>query len=308
MTRVFLTGGSGLVGRNFLSHPSTKKYDIIAPRHDELDLNDIDKVYSFLEYYKPDFIIHAAAKVGGIKSNMNNLFDYLYDNTIIGFNLINSAKKLKIPKMINLGSSCMYPKNIERPLTEDDLLTGRLEETNEGYAIAKLSVAKLCLFALQQSGLEYKTLIPCNLYGIGDKFDPEKSHMIPSAIRKIHYANKEKTNVVIWGSGTARREFMFAEDLADFIHFSLENFEKLPPIMNVGNGFDMSVLDYYETTKKVLKADVKFKLDNSYPDGMKQKLLNVKIQKSLGWSPKISLEEGIEKTYQHFLEVSNEKY
>lgn len=306
MKKILVTGSTGLVGKNFVNHSQSSQYQILAPRHSELDLLNSQDVMTYLKENKPDVIVHCAARVGGIKSNMNNLFGYLYDNAAMGFNLINAAKHAGIDEIINLGSSCMYPKDAVNPLVEKDLLSGKLEETNEGYAISKLAVAKLCLYATQQLNLNYKTLIPCNLYGLWDKFDVERSHMLPAAIRKIHFSKLTNDNVEIWGSGTARREFMFAEDLANFIYFALDNFDKIPSIMNVGTGKDHTILEYHEIVRNVLNADVRFVTNQEMPDGMKQKVLDVSIQQNLGWSPSTSLTSGIEKTYKHFLEVVNE--
>ena len=306
MKKILVTGSTGLVGKNFVNHTQSSQYQILAPTHTELDLLNSQDVMTYLKENKPDVIVHCAARVGGIKSNMNNLFGYLYDNAAMGFNLINAAKHAGIDEIINLGSSCMYPKDANNPLVENDLLSGKLEETNEGYAISKLAVAKLCLYATQQLNLNYKTLIPCNLYGLWDKFDAERSHMLPAAIRKIHFAKLTNNNVEIWGSGTARREFMFAEDLANFIYFALDNFDKIPSIMNVGTGKDHTILEYHEIVRNVINADVRFVTNQEMPDGMKQKVLDVSIQQNLGWSPSTSLTSGIEKTYKHFLEVSSE--
>lgn len=306
MKKILLTGSTGLVGKNFLSHVRSKEYNILAPVHAELDLTKPSDISEYLREKNPDVIVHCAARVGGIKSNMNNLFEYLYDNTVIGFNLVHAARSAGVESFINLGSSCMYPKHAKNPLIEEDLMAGKLEETNEGYAISKISVAMLCLYASKQLGLKYKTLIPCNLYGLWDKFDPEKSHMLPAAIRKIHFASLSGKEVEIWGSGSAKREFMFAEDLADFIYFSLDNFDKIPDIMNVGTGIDHTILEYHEMVSDVIGTKVKFLTNQSMPDGMKQKVLDISSQKKLGWSPKTSLHEGIEKTYKHFLETYHE--
>lgn len=306
MKKILVTGSTGLVGKNFVNHSQSSQYQILTPRHSDLDLLNSQDIMTYLKENKPDVIIHCAARVGGIKSNMNNPFGYLYDNAVIGFNLINAAKHQGIDEIINLGSSCMYPKDAVNPLVEKDLLSGKLEESNEGYAISKLAVAKLCLYATQQLNLNYKTLIPCNLYGLWDKFDEERSHMLPAAIRKIHFAKLNNADVEIWGSGTARREFMFAEDLADFIYFALDNFDKIPSIMNVGTGKDHTILEYHEIVRNVLDADVRFVTNQEMPDGMKQKVLDVSIQQNLGWVSRTSLASGIEKTYKHFLEVGNE--
>ena len=196
----------------------------------------------------------------------------------------------------------MYPRLAQNPLKEEQILTGELEPTNEGYAVAKVAVAKLAEYLSAQYGVEYKTLIPCNLYGYWDKFDVNKSHMIPAVIRKIDEAVKSNQSIVdIWGDGLARREFMFAEDLADFILFSLERFNKLPNTMNVGLGYDYSINDYYEAVAEVIGYTGTFEHDLTKPAGMKQKLVDVTQQTNLGWTPKTDLTQGIRRTYQFYL-------
>ena len=202
--------------------------------------------------------------------------------------------------MINLGTlACIL--RIEVALKEDMVLSGHLEPTNEGYALAKITTAKLCEFAHIQNGCNYKTIIPCNLYGKYDKFDPDNSHMIPGVIRKVHNATVENYEPVIWGDGTARREFMYVEDLAEFIEWSLKNYEKLEPLTNIGLGFDYSILDYYKEISKVVGYNGNFIFDKTKPDGMKRKLCSIEKQKKLGWSPKYTLSEGLQKTYEFYL-------
>lgn len=302
MKKIFLTGGRGMVGQNLLCHPHSKSYEIIAPSRKDLNLCDATQVKNFLKATKPDIVIHAAGKVGGIQANIAQPYEFLFENMQMGFNVVNAAKELEIKDLINLGSSCMYPRNASNPLKEKDILTGELEPTNEGYALAKISVAKLCVAATTK-GYCYKTLVPCNLYGFWDKFDPNKSHMIPAIINKIHLSKQNNDlPIEVWGTGNARREFMFAEDLADFVYFALNNLNNIPNIINVGLGYDYSVLEYYTIAKAVLQAKGQLIFDTTKPEGMKQKVVDVTEQQSLGWTPKTDLKTGLEKTYNHFKE------
>ena len=220
----------------------------------------------------------------------------------MGKNLIDAAHKIKIPILINLGSSCMYPKDRNHELQEDDILTGSLEPTNEGYALAKISVAKMCEFLAKEKEVFYKTIIPCNLYGKWDKFDPDKSHMVPSVIRKLHLAKLKNEKAVIWGDGTARREFMYAKDLADFISLAIIKYDKLDSYTNVGLGYDYSINEYYTKAAEVIGFDKGFEYDLTKPTGMKKKLCSVKKQTELGWKPKYDLKLGLEETYNFFIE------
>ena len=195
----------------------------------------------------------------------------------------------KVPKLRNLGSSCMDPKDLDRELKEKDILTGKLEPTNEGYAIAKIAVAKLCEFAKKEFKLNYKTIIPCNLYGKWDKFDPENPHMIPSVIRKIHLSKYKNEQVEIWGDGSARREFMYVEDLADFINYSLNKYHLLETYTNVGLGYDYSILDYYKEIASVVKYKGDFKFDLTKPSGMKKNFVQLKYKKKLDGFQNITL-------------------
>jgi len=292
-----------MVGRNLQENLNNiKEFEVNAPRREVLDLLDYESTVNYINKYKPDIIIHCAGMVAGIQKNIEKPFSFLSVNTIMGFNLLNASIQNRIEKVINLGSSCMYPKNKSTELKEEDILTGELEPTNEGYAISKIAVAKLCQYAFKEYSLSYKTIIPCNLYGKYDSFDENTSHMIPAAIRKIHYANKKGKKPVIWGDGTARREFMFVEDLVDFIVFSILNYEKLESITNVGLGYDYSVLEYYRAISEVIGYDGPFDKDLSKPRGMEKKLCCIKKQTELGWSPRHTLQQGLLKTYNYYLE------
>jgi GDP-L-fucose synthase len=302
MKKILVTGGTGMVGRNVVQLLQKHNHEVLSPSRKELNLFEYHRVDDFIKNEKPDLVIHCAGLVGGIQANMNNLFGFLSENLILGLNVVNASRNNGIKNLLNLGSSCMYPKEAKNPLKEDSILTGQLEHTNEGYARAKVSIAKLCQFAEQQEGLNYKTLIPCNLYGYWDKFDPQKSHMIPAAIRKVHLSLTNGEDIQIWGTGKTRREFMFAEDLADFILFTIDKMEKIPNMLNVGLGTDYTIQEYYETIKDVIGSKSNFSYDLTKPEGMKQKVVDTTLQSNLGWAPKTSLREGIRKTYQFYLE------
>jgi GDP-L-fucose synthase len=302
--KVFVSGGSGMVGRNLVSHlKKHTKAEVFFPNSKELNLFDYEKTKIYLENIKPDAVVHCAGLVGGIEANIAKPYSFLHSNTLLGINLVHACVNQKIRKLINLASSCMYPKDCMGSLKEEDILSGSLEPTNEGYAIAKITVSKLCEYVKKEHGLDYKTIIPCNLYGKYDKFDPDKSHMIPAVIRKIHQAKKSKTSPTIWGDGNARREFMFVEDLSDFITYTLENYNDIDSIMNVGLGYDFSINDYYNAVAEVVGYKGGFNYDLTKPSGTKRKLCDVSKQKKLGWKPKNSLSEGLKKTYKFYLET-----
>ena len=299
---ILLFGGSGMVGRNIVYHQNYKDYIFYNPTTKDCDLTNQHETLNYIRFVNPDLIIHAAGKVGGIQANINSPFDFLYLNTIIGYNVVSSAKTIGIKKLLNLGSSCMYPKFAKNPLKETSLMSGICEPTNEGYAVAKLSVAKLCEYVSKKnSDLKYKTLIPCNLYGKYDKFDSINAHLIPAIIQKMSFAEKNQLDIDIWGDGTARREFMYAEDLADFIYFAIKDFDKLPSIMNVGCGYDYSINDYYSFVNQLIPFKGKYKFDLAKPTGQQQKLIDTSEQIKLGWYPKTQMQDGILKTYDYYI-------
>jgi GDP-L-fucose synthase len=304
MKTVLLTGGGGMVGRNLQDHPAARDVDLLAPTRAELDLTDGSAVQSYLDRHQPDVIIHAAGKVGGIQANMAAPVDFLEINTMIGRNVIMGARNAQIPKLLNLASSCIYPANGKNPLQEDSILTGALEPTNEGYALAKIFAMRLCQYiSRERPELDYKTLIPCNLYGPYDTFTPGASHLLPAIITKIHEAQVTGADTVeIWGDGTARREFMYAADAADGIWQAVNRFDDLPPLMNLGLGSDHSVNAYYRAAAQAIGWDGRFHHDLSKPVGMKQKLVDISRQTAWGWAPQTSLEDGISKTYAYYLE------
>ncbi|MEM0940065.1 MAG: NAD-dependent epimerase/dehydratase family protein [Bacteroidota bacterium] len=296
-----LTGGSGMVGQNLIrSKPN--HIQVLAPPRSEVDLLDFNSVLAYINLKKPDLIIHSAGLVGGIAANMSNQVEFLIQNTEIGKNVVLAAQKCRINNLLNLGSSCIYPKNVEGSLKESMMMTGKLEPTNEGYALAKIFIVSLCRFIVDSyESFNYKTIIPCNLYGMWDNFDPISSHMIPAVIRKIHVAKMNKLpSVEIWGNGKARREFMYAGDLADFIWTSINKFNDLPDLMNIGIGEDRSIREYYQVISDVIGYDGEFTFDLSKPVGMKRKLVDISLQSNFGWSSPTSLDKGIELTYNFF--------
>jgi len=301
---LLLTGGGGLVGRNIQDHAKAADWTILAPRSAELDLTDAAAVDRYLDAHSPDLVVHAAGRVGGIQANMANPVAFLDENTAIGRNIIMGAQRHGVRNFLNLASTCMYPRAGENPLREETILTGALEPTNEGYAIAKILAMRLCEYIRREDpNMQYKTLIPCNLFGRHDKFDPKHSHLLPAIIHKVHEAKKNgEQTVEIWGDGTARREFMYAGDLADAVLRAAEDIEMLPDTMNVGLGHDHAINDYYATVAEVIGWQGQFTHDLSKPVGMKQKLCSTERQTQWGWQAPTSLRDGIAQTYRFYLE------
>lgn len=304
MARLFLTGGSGMVGQNIRSHPRAVDWNILAPTSAELDLTDAFEVGKFIEKHKPDIVIHAAGRVGGIQANIANPVDFLDINNMIGRNVIMGAWKGGVRSFLNLASTCIYPAKAKNPLSEDMLMSGTLEPTNEGYALAKIMAMRLCEYINRQDpAANFKTLIPCNLYGPHDKFDPDNSHLLPAIIHKVHEAKTQKIDKVeIWGDGTARREFLYAPDLADAVYKAIDDLYSLPNSLNIGIGRDYSINEYYAITAQVLEWNGEFIHDVTRPVGMKQKLCNISRSEQWGWKAPTSLIDGIAKTYEFYCE------
>ena len=303
--RILLTGGSGMVGSNIKEHKIANDYLLLSPSRKELDLTNRQQIRNYLINNNPSCIIHAAGLVGGIHANMANPSRFLLENLEIGCNLISEASKLGIKKIINLGSSCMYPRNAPNPLKEEYLLNGLLEPTNEGYAIAKIAAQRLCDYLkIEDNSRNYITLMPCNLFGKYDNYNPERSHLIASVIVKLHNAKiKNKDSVEIWGDGNVRREFMNVKDFADAVWFVLPMIKQLPNVLNIGTGKDYSIFDYYKKAAEILEFKGSFTFNLAKPVGMKQKLLDIKKINDLGWYPKNSLDSGIKETYSHYLDL-----
>lgn len=300
--KILITGSSGLVGRN-LTDSLKKDYDLLTPSHSELDLMKYSDVRNYIGIKNPDIIIHCAGRVGGIQANINNPVNFFIENLDMGRNIVFAARENNVIKLINLGSSCMYPRNAINPLKEEFILDGELEPTNEGYALAKIATQRLCSYIkVENPEYDYKTLIPCNLYGAYDNFHPVRSHMIPAVIRKIDDAfSNNNSEVEIWGDGEARREFMHIDDLVDGIRFILDNYEKVPSVMNIGTGKDYTVNEYYQVVSDVIGFKGEFVHDLSKPVGMKQKLVDVSLARDTGWTSTLSLVEGIKRTYSYYL-------
>ena len=308
MLKILLTGANGMVGRNVVAHPSAQQFAWLTPGRTELDLSDLNDVVAYVDTHKPDLVIHAAGLVGGIQANMAEPARFLVDNLQVGVNLIMACKTVGVPRVINLGSSCMYPRAAANPLKESSVLTGELEPTNEGYALAKIVAARLCDYISQENAaLSYKTVIPCNLYGRFDHFAPNRSHMIPAVIHKLHQAKVTGASTVdIWGDGLSRREFMYAQDLADFLFYAIGHFEAMPHLINVGLGRDWSINEYYQAASDIVGYEGEFFHDLSKPAGMKQKLVNTDLLSTFGWEAPTALEQGLSATYQYYLDYFNE--
>ena len=300
--KILLTGSNGMVGKNILAHNTAINYNFLTPSSTELNLLNYQDVKRYIAIHQPDFVIHAAGKVGGIQANIKEPVSFLIDNIDMGRNIIMAAKSNNIKNLLNLSSSCIYPRNAENPLSESLILKGELEPTNEGYAIAKIMSTRLCEYIVKEDDSKnYKTVIPCNLYGKYDKFDPQNSHMIPAVISKIYQAKlSNSSEISIWGDGKSRREFMYTEDLADFIFYAIMNFNKMPQNINVGLGHDYSINEYYSEIAKILGYKGEFSHDLTKPTGMKQKLIDDTKLKEFGWMSKTTLTEGLRKTIDYY--------
>jgi GDP-L-fucose synthase len=301
---VLITGGSGMVGRAVLAKAHARALPVLAPRRTELDLLDKASVDGWFARNRVDAVVHLAAKVGGIQANIRAPLDFYLENTLINTHLIDGAYRAGVPRLIYLGSSCMYPRDRDGTLAEADILTGPLEQTNEGYAIAKISGAKHCEYLARQANVQYRTLIPPNLYGPHDNFTPERSHLVPAIIAKLVKAHRDGSNCVdIWGDGEVRREFLFVDDLADYIVDLLIGGRDIPQYLNVGLGRDYSVNAYYEAAAKVVGYTGGFVHNLSRPVGMRRKLLDMSLASQHGWRPRTSLEDGLRQTLAFYLET-----
>ena len=295
-----------MVGRNIQeAMKGLPGITLLAPNRAQLDLASFSSTLAYMQAELPDLVVHAAGRVGGIQANMAHPVDFLVQNLDIGRNVILAAQTVGVPRLLNMASSCMYPAQAESPLAESLILTGALEPTNEGYALAKIVSTRLCEYIVRENpALQYKTMVPCNLYGRHDKFDPKHSHLIPAIVHKVHTAKvNQLPTVEIWGDGTARREFMYAGDVADAVVYALNHFDTMPAVMNLGLGQDHTVNEYYEKTAAVLGWVGEFVHDVSKPVGMKRKMVDVSAQTQWGWAPKHSLQQGLEKTYNFYLKT-----
>lgn len=302
---VVLFGGTGMVGRNVCDLALARDVEIVAPPRTAVDLLNRAETLDYLRRVRPAMVIHAAGKVGGIAANMREPVAFLVDNFEMGRNVLMAAREAGVERLLNLGSSCMYPRDMPRPLKEEDILTGPLEPTNESYAIAKSAILRLGQYiAAEDPRFRFKTLVPCNVYGRYDAFDPGRSHLAAAAIHKLHQARVAGMSAVdIWGDGSARREFVFAGDLADAILTAIDRFDTVPPVMNVGPGVDHSVDEYYSAAAEAVGYAGGFTHDLSKPVGMRRKLMDVSRAREWGWQTSTSLLDGLKATYAHYLEV-----
>ena len=306
-TKIYIAGHNGMVGSAIWRTLSAKGYtNLIGASSSVLDLRNQEAVKAYFDQEKPEVVIDAAARVGGILANNDYPYQFIMENMQIQNNLIDSALQAGIEKFIFLGSSCIYPKLAPQPLKEAYLLTGELEPTNEWYAIAKITGVKACQAIRKQFGKDYVSLMPTNLYGTHDNFDLNTSHVLPAMIRKFHEAKENNhAPVTLWGSGTPMREFLFVNDMAEAVVFALEN--KLPDYLyNVGTGEDLTIKELAETIQKITGHQGEIIWDSSKPDGTPRKLMDVSKMHELGWKHQVDLEKGIQITYDWFLENANE--
>ena len=316
MRKIYIAGHRGMVGGAIARRLSARKdageaLEIVTRTHAELDLTDQAAVRDFMQSEKPDVVILAAARVGGIHANNTYPADFIYDNLMIECNVIHQAFAAGVPRLLQLGSSCIYPREVPQPMREDALLTGVLEQTNEPYAVAKIAGIKLCESYNRQHGVDYRSVMPTNLYGPGDNFHPQNSHVLPALIRRFHEAAQAGAEeVTIWGTGTPRREFLHVDDMAEASLFVLDlpkaeyeaNTEPMLSHINVGSGTDISILDLARKVAAVTGFKGEIRTDPEKPDGTMRKLMDVSRLARMGWQARIGLDEGLAETYRWFLD------
>ena len=304
-SKILVAGANGMVGSAIVRNLTEKGYtNIVEGTRSVVDFTNQSEVKSFFNEVKPDYVFLAAAKVGGILGNKNHKAEMIYENLMIQSNVIDSAYWSGVRKLLFLGSSCIYPKFSEIPITENALLSGHLETTNDAYAIAKIAGIKMCQSYREQYGFNAISVMPCNLYGINDNFDFETSHVLPAMIAKFHNAqvkHSEHWKVKLWGDGSPMREFLYADDLAEACYVCMQNYNEFEHI-NIGSGEDVTIKELAETIAGVVGYDREIEWDTSKPNGTLRKVLNVDKIKSLGWEPKVGLREGIEKTYEWYVQ------
>jgi len=302
-SKIYIAGHRGMVGSAINRNLVKKGYsNIITRTSAELDLRNQALVNEFFAVEKPDYVFLAAAKVGGIVANNTFRADFIYENLMIQSNIVHAAYINKVTKLMFLGSSCIYPKLAPQPLKEDYLLTGPLEYTNEPYAVAKIAGIKLCEAYRQQYNCNFISVMPTNMYGYGDNYHPNNSHVLPGLIRKVHEAKESNApEVIVWGTGTPKREFLFADDLAEACYFLMNNYEE-EQLVNVGTGVDLSIKELAELIKDIVGYKGNIAFDTSKPDGTPRKLMDVTKLHNLGWKHTVELREGIQLAYQDFVE------
>ena len=309
--KIYIAGHRGLVGSAIVRKLKERGFaNLLMHAHTDLDLTNQSQVQKFFQQKKPDYVILAAAKVGGIHANNTYPADFIYQNIMIEANVINSAYENKVKRLLFLGSTCIYPKAVEQPMREDALLTDVLEPTNEPYALSKIAGIKLCESYNRQYGTDFRSVMPTNLYGINDNVHPENSHVIPALMHRFHQAKIDNNaEVVVWGTGNAMREFLFVDDMAEASLFILEldehtyklNTQPMLSHINVGTGKDTTIREMAETMKRVVGYQGKLTFDATKPDGAPRKLIDVSLLTNMGWKYSIDLENGLKKTYQWYL-------
>jgi len=301
-SRIYVAGHRGLVGSAIFRLLKKRGFvNLITRTHSELELMDAVAVQNFFEEIKPEFVFLAAAKVGGIHANSTYPADFMRENLVVQTNVIHESWRNGVEKLMFLGSSCIYPKLCPQPISEESLLTGELEPTNEAYALAKIAGIKTCQSYNQQYGTNFISAMPTNLYGINDNFHPENSHVLPALIRRFHEAKlADSESISIWGTGNPRREFLHSDDLADAVLFLMENYND-SEIVNVGCGEDQTIRALAETICEVVGYSGSLAFDSTRPDGTPQKVLDISKIRALGWTPEIPLKKGLEQVYQWYL-------
>ena len=310
-SKIYIAGHNGMVGSAILRNLSSRGFNnIITRNHSELDLTNQKSVDEFFVEQKPEHVVLAAAKVGGIYANNKFPAEFIYINMMIEFNVMHSSYKARVKRLLFLGSTCIYPRQVEQPMKEDAILTNVLEPTNEPYAIAKIAGIKMCESYNRQYATDFRSVMPTNLYGIYDNFHPKNSHVIPGLIRRFHDAKVNNDyEVKVWGSGNALREFLYVDDMADASLFVLElnkktydsNTKPMNSHINVGTGKDITIKEVAQTIKKIVGYKGKLSFDTSKPDGAPRKLIDVSRLSKMGWKYNISFEEGLKKTYEWYL-------
>ncbi len=298
--KIYIAGHRGMVGSAILRNLQSRGYsNFVLRTHSQLDLTSQQEVNEFFATEKPEYVILAAAKVGGIVANNTYPAQFFYENSMIQNNVLHASYLNGVKKLMFLGSSCIYPKMAPQPMSEDALLTGLLEPTNEAYAIAKISGIKMCDYYRKQYGCDFVSVMPTNLYGTGDNYDLQNSHVLPALLRKFHEAKESGTNVTLWGTGSPYREFLHADDMADATVFSMLNYSDYGHV-NVGSGSELTIKELAETVARIVGFEGEIEWDSTKPDGTPRKLMDSTKLYNMGWRPSISLEEGIKRTYEEF--------
>jgi GDP-L-fucose synthase len=303
---ILITGASGMVGRALVARLRREGFvNLLAPPSREVDMRDQAAVERYFAGHKIEFVFHLAGHIGGIGASVTYPVEFLYENMMISLHVINAARRAGAAKLLYLSSSCVYPRDCAQPMKEGDILTGAFEPTNEGYAIAKVAAMKLCEYSNQEYGTNFINLMPCNLYGYGDHFEPDKSHVVSALIYKFHEAKRHKLpSVEVWGTGATRRELLFVDDLADAMVFFMSNRDAkdVGSFVNIGLGEDIAIRDLAGAIKDIVGYSGKIVFDPSKPDGMPHKLMDVSRATQLGWRAKVGIVDGLKLTYQWFLQ------